>query len=407
MPSSIPAGWQPACISAGGFSQEQAQPLAEQALTKLTPASLNGIGKPDKLLEILQACSPEFRLNYPAQFSTAETLGVSLLQSVGRAMRDLPLSARVEQAQTLQDAGHDGLAYLQGALEKPGTVGQAIQMLQQAESSLRLYMAGALARNFDKPDDMLLYLRQIGEMDIQLADLGMAEFAIELDLSQFHFEARPSGVLPEEPYTILPLRRYEAKEQTYGRKMEEDISMSIPDFIGYDGTDAVLIQITSQTGSVQTLTGKTNVPDFNTHDETDLSYQTVCIMTQLLSVLPAERIPQSVEDADLILLFDQQYILSGHYELKYTNVIGQDGTKAFPYYASEQHVSVYDARTGRCLLVIDESRRPSQTLPKKRCARSAIARACLRMYTPRLRNTSSPSTATSITHRWSKPSARL
>ena len=299
----------------GKFTQEQAEALVDRTLTRHPVSSIQPQYESQAryLTEIVAAASEEFRCSYPARISELPTLDSRTLTAVGKGLAGMELGVLVEGYNALMEKGQDGVSFLHGAVGAVSSIAEAEELLTAAAEEHRAALSGAYAASFTKPDEALDYLRMAAGLGIPLAQCAPDGIRIQLDLSRCLVSGEPSAQLPEGPYTILPLLRTED---------------------GYQ------------------------------YDESDEKHQDVRLWTEALAVLPADRIPQTAGEADFILLMDHQSVSDGYYSLNYRNWMGERENRFLAKCSSVQRLSVYDAITGECLLVVDELFRQPEELPR-------------------------------------------
>lgn len=320
----------------GRFSRDDARAIALRSLDSiaLDPRSTKLIHRLDELEEIVTVCTPEDMCSFVQKLSGEDSINNNVLKILGAGTMNASIEDRMACYDALVKHGHDGALYLNSALEKVETMQDAEALLLQMPEEYRPAMAEAWSMNFTTLDGALEYLHMLASIGVRLGEDFTkpveltTEFAGEFvrDMSKFRIAAETENRLPEENYTILPIQRTEDRESIDGYFME-------------DGTSyADLLWM----------------PGYSVHDEDDRGYQTIRLLPQVLSMLPAERIPCSVEEADLILLFDQQYQLHGSIELEAYDFFSRKGIRHKPIYQAVQRLSVYDAKTGARLLMINE-----------------------------------------------------
>lgn len=301
----------------GKFTQAEAEALVDRTLTRHPVSGIEPQYESQTryLTELVAAASEELRHSYPFRISELPALDSRTLTAVGKGMAGMELDVLVEGYYELMEKGQDGISFLHGAIGAVSSIAEAEELLTAAEEEHRTALCGAYAAGFTDPDDVLAYLRMAAGLGIPLAQCAPKGISIQMDLGRFPVSGEPINHLPDEPYTILPLLR-----------MEDS---------GVCG-----------------------------YDETNAEYQDVCLWAEALAVLPADRIPQTTAEADLILLMDHQYVSDGSYSLRYRNWLGEHEDKFLAKFSSVQRLSVYDAITGECLLVVDELSQQPEELPR-------------------------------------------
>ncbi|MBQ8555977.1 MAG: hypothetical protein IJ438_08905 [Clostridia bacterium] len=320
----------------GRFSREEAREIALRSFNSiaLAPKSTKLIYRLDELEEIMTVCTPEDMCGFVQKLSGEESINNNVLRILGAGTMNAPIEDRMDCYDALVKNGHDGAIYLNSALEKVETAQAAKDLLLQMPEQYLTAMAEAWSKNFTTLDGTLEYLHMLASIGVRLGEdfTKPVEFTTEfagefaLDMGKFRISAETENRLPEGEYTILPVLRTEDRESIGGYFMEDGTS--------YDDL--------------------TRMPSYNVHDEDDKKYQSLELLPQVLSMLPAERIPCSVEEADLILLFDQQYNLESSVELEAYDFMSSRGVRHKPIFQAVQRLSVYDAKTGARLLMINE-----------------------------------------------------
>lgn len=320
----------------GRFSQEEAREIALCSLNRiaLAPKSTKLIHRLDELEEIMTVCTPEDMCSFVQKFSGEDSINNNVLKILGAGTMNASIEDRMACYDALVKNGHDGSLYLNSALEKFETVQDAKSLLLQMPEEYQTAVAEAWSKNFTTLDGTLEYLHMLASIGVRLGENFTkpveltTEFAGEFvwDMCKFRISAEMENRLPEGNYTILPVLRTEDRENTDGYFME-------------DGTSYADL---------------TRMPGYSVRNEDYVGFQRLELLPQVLAALPAERIPCSVEEADLILLFDQQYQLHSSIELEAYDFVSRKGVRHKPIFQAVQRLSVYDAKTGARLLMISE-----------------------------------------------------
>ena len=255
-----------------------------------------------------------------------------MLTAVGEGVKGLDMAALAKGYQRLKSKGMDGGAFLGGALGVAGTLDEVERLLRETPREYRAALADAYSQNMKTSDDTLAYLRMLLTLDLTGSEMAAIPLKFDWDTTNLLIDAQPTGKLPEGNYTILPLRRVEDLEVCSHK--------------------STLLMVKSEE-EVRAL--------FPVHSEKDAGKQTVTLELEVFAGLPAGRVPAKAEEADLILLFDQQYQLGG-YEVRETMIQSTGADEIFPKFDCVQRVSIYDARTGQCLMELGVQRTPARTL---------------------------------------------
>lgn len=309
----------------GHLTPEQAVPLAETALGLVKLSDLGSIRR-DHLPELISGCSPEYQRAYLLGLSGKGFIGESTLRAIGQGVRGQDMAMLAEAYARLRKTDMNAGAFLVGAVGEAGSIDEAGRLLRETPEAYRAAMADAYAQELKGTDDTLAYLRMLLTLGMTDEQLLAIPLAFAWDTSDLLIDAQPSGKLPEGQYTILPLVRVEALEE-----------------VGHQQT-ILLVRSEEEVLSL-----------FPTHDEKDANEQNVTLALEIWAALPPERVPASAADADVILLFDQQYQIGGYDASRtLTERLGAD--HVFPRFDCVQRVSLYDARTGRCLMELGSQR---------------------------------------------------
>lgn len=315
----------------GHLTQEQAAPLAEGALKLVKLKDITNT-RQEYLPELISGCSPEYQRAYLLGLNGKGFIGESTLTAIGQGVKGLDMATLAEGYARLQKTDMNAGALLGGAVGTAGSIEEAERLLRETPEEYRAAMADAYAQGLETTDNTLAYLRMLltlGLTDEQLSAIPL-EFA--WDAGNLLIDAQPSGKLPDGEYTILPLVRVEELEavehqQTILLIREEEEVLSL----------------------------------FPTHDEDDADKQSVTLALGVYAALPPERVPVSAAEADVILLFDQQYQIGGFQASEtLSNRLGED--YVFPKFDCVQRVSLYDARTGKCLMELGSKRTSPKAL---------------------------------------------
>ena len=315
----------------GCLTQEQSAPLAESALKLVKLSDLTNL-RLEYLPELISGCTRVYQETYVLGLSGKGFFGPAVLTAVGEGVKGLDMAALAKGYQRLKSKGMDGGAFLGGALGVAGTLDEVERLLRETPREYRAALADAYSQNMKTSDDTLAYLRMLLTLDLTGSEMAAIPLKFDWDTTNLLIDAQPTGKLPEGNYTILPLRRVEDLEVCSHK--------------------STLLMVKSEE-EVRAL--------FPVHSEKDAGKQTVTLELEVFAGLPAGRVPAKAEEADLILLFDQQYQLGG-YEVRETMIQSTGADEIFPKFDCVQRVSIYDARTGQCLMELGVQRTPARTL---------------------------------------------
>lgn len=314
----------------GKLTQEQAAPLAEGALNLVKLKDISSTLR-EYLPELISGCSPEYQRAYLLELSGKGFIGESTLTAVGQGVKELDMATLAEGYARLKKTDMNAGALLGGAVGTVASIDEAERLLREAPEEYRAALADAYAQGLEGTDDTLAYLRMLLTLGLTDEQLSAIPLKFAWDTGNLLIDVQPAGKLPDGEYTILPLVRVEELEAVEHR-------------------DTILMVRTEE--EVLSL--------FPTHSEKHANKQSVTLAMEVYASLPPERVPVSAAEADVILLFDQQYQIGG-YQASQTLSNRLSADYIFPKFDCVQRVSLYDAHTGECLMELGSQR----TSPKE------------------------------------------
>lgn len=293
----------------GFYTSAQQQELLDRLMTVAMPSDryMNA----DDYSLFLTRCSADFRNAYPILYSenAKEEMSAPQLTVLKTIYADYTVSELFPYWKALYASGFTNSANTLLYETAPAVSLDDLRVLaDKMDDADRKLLFQAYSSFFTSIHDVFEYLAIAASYGMDASQIAPEGIPVDLDLSHCIANGEAVNAWPDLNGRILPLIRIE-DEEAFG-------SSSAP-----------------------------------AHTEADSEYFTILLDTQAYDALPESLRPQSLDQAELYLIYDEQYEEQGSIQIKRAY-----GLESYPTYALVQRINLHHAVSGELIYQLYEKR---------------------------------------------------